>query len=143
MIIVTAQGATDAEIDHIRERVEAAGLRTHLSRGERRTVIGCVGDESLLAHVPLLSIPGVDTVHPVLKPYKLASREFAAEATRIQLGGVELGGPELLVIAGPCSVEGPEMLQATAERVQATDLPILLPGAGRAGPGAPGGNPRA
>src|SRR5690554_1422566 len=104
MIIVT-KGATEAQIDHIRERVEAAGLRTHLSRGEHRTVIGCVGDESLLQHAPLRSMPGVEAVHAVLKPYKLASREFAAEDTRVQLGGVELGGPEVVVVAGPCSVE--------------------------------------
>ena len=129
MIIVTAQGATDAQIDHIRERVEAAGLRTHLSRGERRTIIGCVGDEALLQHVPLLSIPGVEAVHPVLKPYKLASREFVAEGTRVGLGEVELGGREVVVIAGPCSVEGPEMLDATADRVRAAGARALRGGA--------------
>lgn len=129
MIIVTAPGATEAQIDHIRERVEGAGLRTHLSRGEHRTVIGCVGDEALLQNLPLLSIAGVDTVHPVLKPYKLASREFVAEATRIPLGAGELGGSEVLVIAGPCSVEGPEMLSQTAKRVGAAGAGALRGGA--------------
>jgi 3-deoxy-7-phosphoheptulonate synthase len=129
MIIVTGKGATEAQIDHIRERVEAAGLRTHLSRGERRTIIGCVGDDGLLQHVPLLSIPGVEAVHPVLKPYKLASREFAAEASRIPLGAVELGGTEVVVIAGPCSVEGPDMLRATADRVAAAGATALRGGA--------------
>jgi 3-deoxy-7-phosphoheptulonate synthase len=126
---VTSPGATDAQIDHIRERVESAGLRTHLSRGEHRTVIGCIGDEERLRAVPLLSIPGVETVHPVLKPYKLASREFAAESTRVPVGAVELGGPEVVVIAGPCSVEGPEMLGRTAERVAAAGARALRGGA--------------
>ena len=129
MIIVTSKGVTDAQIDHIRERIEGAGLRTHLSRGEHRTIIGCVGDESLLQHVPLLSIPGVEAVHPVLKPYKLASREFAVDDTRVPLGAVELGGPEVVVIAGPCSVEGPEMLAETASRVGAAGARALRGGA--------------
>lgn len=129
MIIVTSSGATDAQIDHIRERIESAGLRTHLSRGEHRTVIGCVGDESLLQSLPLLSIPGVEAVHPVLKPYKLASREFAADMTRVPLGAAELGGDELVVIAGPCSVEGPEMLAETAERVARAGARALRGGA--------------
>jgi 3-deoxy-7-phosphoheptulonate synthase len=118
MIIITRQGVTQEELDHIRERVEALGLRTHVSRGEQRTVIGCVGDEERLRHVPLLSIPGVETVHAVLKPYKLASREFVAEPTRVPLGARELGGSEVLVIAGPCSVEGRDMLRNTAIRVR-------------------------
>jgi len=105
MIIVTRQGVTEDEVDHIRERVESLGLRTHLSRGESRVIIGCIGDEDRLRHVPLESIPGVETVHAVMKPYKLAAREFAAEPTRIPLGSAELGGEEMVVVAGPCSVE--------------------------------------
>ncbi len=108
MIIVTRKGVTDSELDHIRERVESLGLRTHLSRGESRVIIGCIGDEGRLTEVPLLSIPGVETVHPVMKPYKLAARAFAAEPTRIPLGAAEVGGEEVVVIAGPCSVEGLE-----------------------------------
>src|SRR5690242_3154448 len=94
MIIVTKSDVTDAEIDHIRERIESLGMRTHLSRGERRTIIGCIGDESLLDEVPLRSLPGVESVVPVLKPYKLASREFAAEIgrascrERVEISGV-------------------------------------------------------
>src|SRR5688572_31676158 len=107
MIIVTRAGVTAEELDHIRERIEAMGLRTHISRGESRTVIGCIGDEERLAGIPFLSIPGVESVHEVMKPYKLAAREFSASATRIPIGGSEIGGKELLVIAGPCSVESP------------------------------------
>ena len=119
MILVTRKGITEEELDHIRERVESLGLRTHVSRGETLTVVGCIGDEERLQHVPLLSIPGVVAAHPVMKPYKLASREFAADPTRISLGEVEVGGRGLVVVAGPCSVEGGEMLSETAGRVRA------------------------
>src|SRR5207247_9169533 len=83
MIIITRPHVTDAEIDHIRERIEAAGMRTHLSRGEHRTVIGCIGDESLLAELPLRSLAGVESVTPVLKPYQMASLELPASRTVI------------------------------------------------------------
>src|SRR6476619_2588159 len=114
MIIITRYDITDEELDHIRERVEAAGLHTHLSRGEKRTIIGCIGDEALLEEVPLRSLPGVESVLPVLKPYKLASRDFAADRTVVSAGkGARFGDRVIAVIAGPCSVEGPEMLEAT------------------------------
>jgi len=129
MIIVTKHGVSQEELDHIRERVESLGLRTHVSQGEHRTVIGCVGDESRLEGISLLSIPGVDTVHPVMRPYKLASRHFAAEPTRIPLGEVQIGGPEIMVIAGPCSVEGRDMLLATAKAVRASGARALRGGA--------------
>jgi 3-deoxy-7-phosphoheptulonate synthase len=129
MIIVTRMGVTDDEIDHIRERVESLGLRTHVSRGKSHTVIGCIGDEERLAHVPLLSMPGVKAVHPIMKPFKLAAREFAAGASRIALGDVELGGESLVVVAGPCSVEGREMLLETATRVRAAGARALRGGA--------------
>ena len=119
MILVTRKGITEDELDHIRERVESLGLRTHVSRGETLTVVGCIGDEERLQHVPLLSIPGVVAAHPVMKPYKLASREFAADPTRIPLGDVEVGGRGVVVVAGPCSVEGGDMLSETAARVRA------------------------
>lgn len=129
MIIVTRKGVTQEEIDHIRERIESLGLRTHLSKGESRTVIGCLGDESLLQHVPLLSIPGVEAVHEVLKPYKLASREFSAGPTEVTLGDVTIGGNELVVIAGPCSVEPGDMLSSTARHIHAAGARALRGGA--------------
>ena len=129
MIIVTKRGVTQDELDHIRERVEALGLRTHVSQGAHRTVIGCVGDEARLQHVSLMSIPGVEAVHAVMRPYKLASREFVAEPTRIQLGAGEIGGADVVVIAGPCSVEGPDMLLATARSVGASGGRALRGGA--------------
>jgi len=118
MIIITKHDITDEELDHIRERVEAFGLQTHLSRGEHRTVVGCIGDEELLAGVSLLSIPGVEAVHTVMKPYNLANLQFAAEPTRVPLGGINVGDTSVAIVAGPCSVEGPRMLSETAQRVK-------------------------
>ena len=130
MIIVTRPAVTDAELDHIRERIETLGMRTHLSRGEQRTIIGCIGDESLLQEAALLSLPGVESVHPVLKPYKLASREFVARPTLIRVGNAAtIGGRELAIIAGPCSVEGRDMLRATGRAVAAAGAGMLRGGA--------------
>ena len=132
MIIVTRPNVTDAELDHIRERVEMLGMRTHLSRGERRTLIGCIGDEALLQEAALLSLPGVESVTPVMKPYKLASREFAAEPTVVRVGdraAASFGGRRLAVIAGPCSVEGREMLRQTARAVRDAGAGLLRGGA--------------
>ncbi|HKJ92877.1 MAG TPA: 3-deoxy-7-phosphoheptulonate synthase [Longimicrobiales bacterium] len=132
MIIVLRPDVTEAELDHVRERIESVGMRTHTSRGERRTIVGCIGDESLLDGVPLLSLPGVESVTPVLKPYKLASREFAARPTVVRIGdaaGTAVGGPELTVIAGPCAVEGEAMLRETARRVRAAGARMLRGGA--------------
>ncbi len=132
MIIVTRSGITEAELDHIRERIEGLGMRTHISRGERRTIVGCIGDEALLQEVPLHSMPGVESVTPVLKPYKLASREFAADRTAVRVGdaaGTEVGGPALTVVAGPCSVEDDVMLRATARRVRDAGARMLRGGA--------------
>lgn len=129
MIIVTRPAVTDAELDHIRERIETLGMRTHLSRGEQRTIIGCIGDESLLQEAALLSMPGVESVHPVLKPYKLASREFVARPTVIRVGNAIVGGGELAIIAGPCSVEGRDMLRTTARAVADAGAGMLRGGA--------------
>src|SRR5688572_18139062 len=129
MIIVTRPRITDAELDHIRERVEEMGMRTHISRGEHRTVIGCIGDESLLQEVSLLGLPGVESVIPVMKPYKLASLDFVAAPSTIKVGRAAFGGREIAVIAGPCSVEGRAMLQETARMVKDAGAVALRGGA--------------
>jgi 3-deoxy-7-phosphoheptulonate synthase len=129
MIIVTRPDITDAELDHIRERIEAAGLHTHLSRGEQRTIIGCIGDETRLQEVPLRSIPGVEDVIPVTKPYKLASREFSVNRTVVNVGTAAIGAKELVIIAGPCSVENRGMLRETASAVRGAGARILRGGA--------------
>ncbi len=130
MIIITRPDITDEELDHLRERIEAAGLQTHLSRGERRTIVGCIGDEGRLAELPLRSIPGVESVMPVLKPYKLASREFAVNRTVVRVGAnAIIGGTEICIIAGPCSVENRAMIHETAAAVRAAGASVLRGGA--------------
>ncbi|HUP88576.1 MAG TPA: 3-deoxy-7-phosphoheptulonate synthase [Longimicrobiales bacterium] len=132
MIITTKPDVTEAELDAIRERVEALGLRTHLIRGEHRTIIGCVGDDALLEDVALLSLHGVESVTPVLRPYKLASLEFANGPSVIEIGdraGCTIGGRDIAVIAGPCSVEGPEMMREIAREVKQAGATMLRGGA--------------
>jgi 3-deoxy-7-phosphoheptulonate synthase len=132
MIIVTRPDLSVEELDHIRERVEALGLRTTVVRGEQRTIIGCIGDEAVLREVSLLSLPGVESVTPVLKPYKLASREYSNGPSVVSIGdarGVTVGGQELAIIAGPCSVENRDMLFDTARVVQGAGAVMLRGGA--------------
>ncbi len=130
MIIVAEKGIAPDQLDRIRERVEALGLRTHISVGESRTIIGCIGDEARLSHVALLSIPGVDSVHPVMRPYKLAARDFAADpTTKIPVGNRMFGGRACLVAAGPCSVEGADMMAETGRAVARQGAALLRGGA--------------
>jgi len=130
MIIVARKDVTPEQLDHIRERVEAIGLRTHVSVGETRTVIGCIGDEARLSHVALRAIPGVRSVHPVMRPYKLAARDFQADrTTRVHAGDRTFGGAACLVAAGPCSVEGEEMMKKTGRAVARAGAAMLRGGA--------------
>ena len=132
MIIITKPGVTESQLDGIREAVEKAGLQTHLSCGTHRTIVGCIGDERMLAEVPLATLPGVESVIPILKPYRQVAREFRAEATVVQVGhsaGASIGGNALAVIAGPCSVEGRAMLFESAKVVKAAGATLLRGGA--------------
>lgn len=132
MIIITAPGIASAELDKIIEHIEAAGLRTHIIRGEQRTVIGCIGDDSRLSELGLTQLSGVESVLPVLKPYRLASREFSVGNTAIRFGdpaNTVIGGKDLVVMAGPCSVEGRDMLLDTARQVQEAGARLLRGGA--------------
>lgn len=132
MIIVARPNVTEDDLDRIREKIESLGLRTHVSRGERRTIIGCIGDERVLDDVPLRALPGVESVTPILKPYKLAAREFVARPTVVRVGDRRdtwIGGRDLAVIAGPCSVEGSAMLLETADAVRRAGATMLRGGA--------------
>jgi 3-deoxy-7-phosphoheptulonate synthase len=118
MIIVVRPSVTDESLDRIVALVESTGCRAHVSRGAHRTIVGCIGDERALDAGMLAAIDDVERVFPVLTPYKLASREYAAGATHIPLGDAArtvIGGDDIVVIAGPCSVEGREMLDACAD----------------------------
>ena len=129
MIIVLKPEATQAEIDHVIEKIEAAGLKPHISRGVERTVIGAIGDEAAIREIPLEVLPGVDQVLPIMKPYKLVSREFRKEDTVIDVRGKPIGGKKISIIAGPCAVEGREMLLETARQVGEAGASFLRGGA--------------
>src|SRR5947209_17838965 len=116
MIIVLRPDSTEEQIDHVLERIRELGFKPHLSRGERRTIVGVIGDEGKLQAEPLSAIPGVEQVLPVLKPFKLASREMRPSDTVVEVGAdarppvrpVRIGGGSLALIAGPSPVEGEE-----------------------------------
>ncbi|HMP76527.1 MAG TPA: 3-deoxy-7-phosphoheptulonate synthase [Kiritimatiellia bacterium] len=136
MIIVLKPDATPEQVAHIEQSIREWGLRPHTSQGTERSVIGVIGDESLLANKPLDVFPGVESVMRIQKPYKLASREFRPKPTRISIpwgrpGGepVEIGGNRIVVVAGPCSVEKPEIMLETANFILAAGARMMRAGA--------------
>jgi len=133
MVIITNPGITEEQLDHIREYVEARGMRTMISRGERQTIIGCIGDDDVLREMALHRLPGVQAVVPILKPYKLASVQFTARRTEVRVGDAAeqvIGGVDAIaVIAGPCSVENRNMLRETAVSVKDAGAIMLRGGA--------------
>ncbi|MBW7956570.1 MAG: 3-deoxy-7-phosphoheptulonate synthase [Deltaproteobacteria bacterium] len=129
MIIVLKKDATEDTVEHVVEKIKGAGLSVHISKGKERTIIGAIGDEALLAGISLEALPGVESVMPILKPYKLVSREFSKEGTVIDVNGVKIGDTELQVIAGPCSVESIESIVSCATAVKAAGARILRGGA--------------
>src|SRR6266849_3607858 len=104
MIIVLKPDVTEEQIEHVLDRIGELGLKAHLSRGEKRTIVGVIGDEGKLQVQPLSAIPGVEQVLPILKPFKLASRELHPADSVVQVGKVKVGGGFLGMIAGPCAV---------------------------------------
>jgi 3-deoxy-7-phosphoheptulonate synthase len=129
MIIVTKPGATEDQIQHIVARIKEWGLRPEVSRGALRVVIGVVGPEDIIREKPLAAIPGVESVTPVLKPYKLVAHEFRQTASLVKVGDVTVGGPEVVVMSGPCSVESREQLISIADDVKKAGARILRGGA--------------
>src|SRR5947208_7173964 len=129
MIIVLKPHATDAQLEHVLERIQELGLKPHLSRGEHRTIIGVIGDENKLRAEPLQAIPGVEQVLPILKPFKLASREMSRADTVVLVGKVKVGGGHLAMIAGPCAVESLAVLDEIAGHVKKAGANILRGGA--------------
>ena len=129
MIVVMRAGATEDQIARVSQRLRDLGFGVHLSRGAERTVIGAIGDKAVLTGVDLEAMQGVERVVPIRQPFKLVSREFRTEATVVDVGGVLVGGPQIVVMAGPCSIESYEQLLETARAVQAAGARILRGGA--------------
>jgi 3-deoxy-7-phosphoheptulonate synthase len=129
MIIVMQPDHQEEDLQRLINRLEDLGLKAHLSRGEHRTIVGAIGDEQVLREVPLESLPGVEKVMPILKPYKLVSREFKPEDTVIEVQGQLIGGKQIQMMAGPCAVEGREVLEEIARELQPWGVKFLRGGA--------------
>jgi len=138
MIIVMKPGATQHQIEHVFEKVRELGFRVHPIYGELRTVIACVGDEREKARLQTLdSLDGVESVVPILKPFKLASKEWKKEKTTITLEmsrfngqtSLNIGSNNFVVMAGPCSVESPDQIFTSAEQVKKAGARVLRGGA--------------
>src|SRR5437879_3317341 len=129
MIIVMESRASEEDVRHVLDRIEKLGLTPHVSKGTERTIIGVIGDERLIKKEQFSLLPHVENVIPVLKPYKLASREFQPRNSVVDVAGTKVGANEVVVIAGPCSVESDEQLMATASAVKAAGAKLLRGGA--------------
>lgn len=129
MIVVMSPGASKTEIENVIGRVSKAGLKAHLSEGSVRTIVGVIGEKSLIAELPIEAMPGVEKTVGVSSSYKLVSREFQAENTVIDVNGVLVGSNDLVVMAGPCAVESWEQLICAAEAVKASGAKFLRGGA--------------
>ena len=131
-IIVLKTDATVEEIKHVVKKLESRGLKANVSQGTERTIIGVIGDTSKVTEEEedaIRAASGVENVVRIVKPYKLASREFRRENTEIVVCGVVIGGKKIPVMAGPCAVENKTVLTGIAEKVKAGGASFLRGGA--------------
>ncbi len=129
MIVVMSNGATAREISEVIARIRGMGYEVHLSEGKERTIIGIIGRGRPVDREQLSVMSGVQDVIPVTHPYKIASREYHPDDTQIPLNNINVGGPDLAVIAGPCSVEGRSEIIEIAHIVREAGATALRGGA--------------
>lgn len=129
MIMVMKNDATVKQVSVVIKKVEELGFVPHLSKGEEKTIIGVVGNERKVDPNIFSILPGVENVVPILKPFKLASREFKKDSTVVALNGVKIGAKEIVVMAGPCAVESPKQTLEAAQAVKKAGAKILRGGA--------------
>src|SRR5438105_9739441 len=129
LLIVMGAGATPDQTEHVLARLHEAGVQARVQRGREATVIGAIGERELLATLPLEGYPGVEQVLPILKPYKLVSREVSPDSTVIEVRGRRIGDGYFGFIAGPCTVETREQTLETARAVAETGATMLRGGA--------------
>lgn len=129
MVVVMQKGATQEQIKSVNERLIGAGFNVHLSEGINRTILGAVGDRQRLEPSFLEAMPGVENVLSIVKPFKMASREFKATNTVIQVGKASFGDGSVPIIAGPCAVEGREQFIETAQIIKGKGADLLRGGA--------------
>jgi 3-deoxy-7-phosphoheptulonate synthase len=129
LLIVMGAGATADQTEHVVARLAEAGVSSRVATGRDATVIGAIGERDLLASLPLEAYPGVEHVVPIVKPYRLVSRELAADPTVIEVDGRKIGDSFFGLIAGPCTVEYREQTMETARAVAAAGATMLRGGA--------------
>ena len=128
MIIVMRHDATSAQVAAVVAQVQAHGMRTHLSDGDERTVIGVIGTNPFALRDLFVEAPGVAEVVPITKPFKLSNREFRSRDTRIRVNSHEVGGDQVWIVAGPCSVDNEELYLESCRLVQAAGAHALRGG---------------
>ena len=129
MIIIMKAHASAEQVSGVVARVEALGYRAHLSRGEETTIIGVIGDDRPINPAQFELLEGVEKTVPVLKPFKLASRDMHPADTLVPLNGTPVGGPRIAIIAGPCAVESRVQLMEVAQAVKEAGATALRGGA--------------
>lgn len=129
MVIVMQPQAAEEQIQQASQRLESLGFRVHRVDGVNQTILGAIGDKRGIDPRQFAILPGVREVVEITKPYKLASREFKAEDSIIKLDGVEIGGNELVLMAGPCSVESEDQIERAAKLVSKQGAKVLRGGA--------------
>ena len=129
MIIVMENGASEEQIDGVVKKIKEFGLESNVSRGTERTVIGAIGDERKLDQEMIDALPGVENSMHVVKPYKIVAREWHKENTVVNIKGIPLGGNQIQVIGGPCSVETTEQMDASAKYVKEAGCRLMRGGA--------------
>lgn len=129
MIIIMNPAATKEQVDNVEKKLLEFGFDTHPIYGEIKTVIGAIGDKRLLNTQLILSMPGVENLVPIMKPYKLVGRELKQAPTVVKVGDVEIGGKEIIVMAGPCAIENENTFVNTAIKVKEAGAKILRGGA--------------
>src|SRR5438045_4423800 len=130
MVINMAINSTEAELQHVIDRVKECGFQPHVTRGAERAIVAAVGSNGSRSSLEALkAAPGVEDVVPIAYPFKLVSRQIKPERTRVKVGEVTIGGDEAVVIAGPCSVESREQIFSTATAIKAAGATMLRGGA--------------
>ncbi|TFB08291.1 3-deoxy-7-phosphoheptulonate synthase [Candidatus Atribacteria bacterium MT.SAG.1] len=129
MIIVMNSKTDDADVEKVIQKLREMGHKVHISRGEKRIILGIIGDVENLSSVPFYAFNGVEEIIRIMKPYKLASREFKDFDTIIKVKDITIGGKEVIVMAGPCVVENEQQIFETARYVKAAGVKILRGGA--------------
>lgn len=129
MIVVMKLEASPQEVSAVKSRLESLGFKIHPIHGVKRLVLGAVGDKRMISSLNLETFPGVEKVVPIMKPYKMVSREVKEENSVVRVGDVEIGGEQLVVMAGPCAVETKEQLIDVARKIKNMGGHILRGGA--------------